>query len=297
MNQSRVVFQRSSPSSITGAAMNSRERRVEAIQQFFLMMEKKFGGNIKSLMDTGLQAEVIESKSFIRTEDLKRLMNHDATAIHVKQFYDPQISKDLGKSIAEKALLHANNWRIGSNNNNNSSSSNDVSRGMESSDVSTMGEYLPFNVVACNGSNNKNSMDAYFDGVQREFQKRKQNYDKPIWPLDQLRLELDEAWPAGAGLARDKQTKRPFGAGLPRIMMGPTRWKKDGYIHVDEMAPLTSNQGLFSANIYLQLPDKNNTNDQISTNKNIHTNTNAGDFAIWPLGIRSRWDWYKVSAS
>ena len=83
---------------------------------------------------------------------------------------------------------------------------------------------------------------------------------------------------------------------LPRIMMGPTRWKKDGYIHVDEMAPLSSQQGLFSASIYLQLPDQT-TDHEIFNKTNVHTGTNAGDFAIWPLGIRSRWDWYKVRAS
>ena len=55
--------------------------------------------------------------------------------------------------------------------------------------------------------------------------------------------------------------------------MGPTRWKK-GFIHVDEMAPLRSNQGLFSANIYLQMPKPQ-----------------ALD--IWPMGVRTRWDWYR----
>ena len=64
-----------------------------------------------------------------------------------------------------------------------------------------------------------------------------------------------------------------MGGGLARIMMGPTRWKK-GYIHVDDMGPLKTSQGLFSANIYLQMPQPQ-----------------AMD--IWPLGVRSRWDWYR----
>jgi len=99
-----------------------------------------------------------------------------------------------------------------------------------------------------------------------------------LWPLDELRLELDEAWDAGAGLARDQKSNRPFGGGLPRVMIGPTRWRQ-GFIHVDELGPLHPEHGLFSANIYLQLP---------------HGSENDGTIHIWPLGIRSKLDWYKV---
>jgi hypothetical protein len=101
--------------------------------------------------------------------------------------------------------------------------------------------------------------------------------------MDQLRLEIDEAWPQGGGLGRQSQgQQRPFGGGLPRVMMGPTRWKK-GFVHVDEMGPLKENQELFSANIYLQLPLDSATMKQRA-------------LEIWPLGIRNRWDWYRVSS-
>jgi len=97
-----------------------------------------------------------------------------------------------------------------------------------------------------------------------------------LWPVDQFRLELDEVWKGGgAGLARDTKTSRCMGAGLTRIMDGSSlRWKK-GFIHVDEMAPLNPNKGLFSANIYLQTPSSSPLLD------------------IWPLNIQSRWDWYR----
>jgi hypothetical protein len=63
------------------------------------------------------------------------------------------------------------------------------------------------------------------------------------------------------------------------IMMGPTQWKK-GFIHVDEMAPLSSTTGLFfSANVCLQLAENAKTD---------------GVIQIWPVGIRSRWDWCRV---
>ena len=72
---------------------------------------------------------------------------------------------------------------------------------------------------------------------------------------------------------------RPFGGGLPRIMRGPTRWKC-GFIHVDELGPLDPNRGLFSANIYLNMPPENK---------------DKGGLYVWPLGVRSRLDWYRVS--
>jgi hypothetical protein len=91
---------------------------------------------------------------------------------------------------------------------------------------------------------------------------------------------------------------------LPRVMKGPTRWKR-GFVHVDEMAPLHPERGLFSANIYLQLPDNenNNRNDVVGEHDNtnrdnedvVKNDNNNGQevLEIWPLGIRSRWDWYR----
>ena len=99
--------------------------------------------------------------------------------------------------------------------------------------------------------------------------------------FNKKRLELDEIWPYGAGLARDdKNLDRCKSGGLTRITKGPTRWK-NGFIHVDEMAPLNTNSGYFSANIYLQLPSSDDKEEPV--------------LDIWPLDIRNRWDWYKVS--
>ena len=174
-----------------------------------------------------------------------------------------------------------------------------TSRGLESSDVSTLGEHAPFNLVSTSGK--QDSVESYFAGARKEMQNRRwqvietengNTRRKPrLWPLDKLRLELDEAWPAGAGLAReDADRKRPFGAGLPRVMIGPTRWRK-GFIHVDDLGPLLVNRGLFSANIYLKLP--HNSIEASSTSSNVSQEC-SGALHIWPLGIRSRLDWYKV---
>ena len=52
------------------------------------------------------------------------------------------------------------------------------------------------------------------------------------------------------------------------------------------MGPLDEQKGLFSANIYLQLPDDGYTDDDISQE-------GQTVIQIWPVGIRSRWDWYR----
>jgi hypothetical protein len=166
-----------------------------------------------------------------------------------------------------------------------------TSRGLESSDVSTLGQYSPFNVASA--GNNPSTMNEYFLGVQQEHCIRRidsQTQGPFLWPLDLLRLQLDEAWPAGAGLARSEDG-RPFGGGLPRIMRGPTRWRK-GYIHVDEMGPLNLSMGLFSANIYLQLPDVVSSDHDGGVTAS--TGTDAQNvLEIWPTSIRTRWDWYR----
>lgn len=255
--------------------MKSVNRSAEssaALRKAFAWIESRYGG---LPMDAGSASEVIQSDA-LHSKDLQRLLHHDATALHVKGFYNTLAASQLGAQLAKEANQgKGNNWKVS------------TSRGLESSDVTTMGEHTPYNVAT--GSKDPADIDAYFEGVRREFQQRRNIFsDKSgigsprLWPLDKFRLELDEAWPMGAGLARETSgNRRPFGGGLPRVMMGPTRWKR-GFVHVDEMGPLNEQQGLFSANIYLQLPSDSESRKQRC-------------LEIWPLGVRSRWDWYRVS--
>jgi len=255
--------------------MNSGMRSAEsaaAMRTFFAWLEKRYGGLV---MDTGRRAQVIVRDQVLEGADLQRLVTHEATALHVKGFYETNAAQTLGERLAEEARKgRARNWKVS------------TSRGLESSDVSTLGAHPPFNVACANGS--QAEMDAYFEGVRQELGERRRVVEDDavrheLWPLDKFRLELDEAWPEGAGLARETTgEKRPFSGGLPRVMMGPTRWKR-GFIHVDEMGPLSPTQGLFSANVYLQLPSGD------------ETSLTQPALQIWPLGIRSRWDWYRVS--
>jgi len=241
----------------------------QALRALFEWIGKQYGG---LPLDVGKSAEVITRRNYIQSEDLIRLARHEAAAIHVQGFYSKNASIELGSKLSEDALSgKGQNWKIS------------TSRGLESSDVSTLGEHPPFNVVAtATNDERKSREDCYFDGVQRELQSRRLVHGTPqLWPLDLLRLSLDESWPSGAGLARESSNqKRPFSGGLPRIMKGPTRWSK-GFIHVDEMAPLDPNVGLLSANIYLKVPEGDETDDGIPV------------LDLWPVGVRSRWDWYR----
>jgi len=237
------------------------------MRRFFKVLEERFGGSLP--LDVGPSSEVMVREE-LRTEDLRRLFQHEATALHIPNFFPKTSAIELGSQLAQQVQDgEARNWKVS------------TSHGLESSDVFTLGAHGPYNVAVSN-----QSIDEYYTRVREELRRRRKNDEtnaaKVIWPLDQFRLELDQAWPQGAGLARDTQDPTRYrGGGLPRIMLGPTRWKK-GFVHVDELAPLSTTQGFFSANIYLQLPnskDKDQPQDILE---------------IWPLAVKTKWDWYKV---
>lgn len=80
-------------------------------------------------------------------------------------------------------------------------------------------------------------------------------------------------WPEGASLRKDGDG-RAYLAGVARVMRGPTRYV-EGFMHVDELAPMVERRGTFSANVYLKVPPT------------------GGELAVWPLAVRSRWDFYR----
>jgi hypothetical protein len=343
------------------------------MREFFDALERRYG-NLHDLFDDGPSGETIVSSpndgdydddgdGVLRTDDLVRLFRHEATALHVPNFYHPDTASSLGDELIRESSSSSSwsgggrrrrregggrgggiggggvsNWKVS------------TSRGLESSDVYTLGEHVPYNVAVASattatagaargidddggrrredgddddGSSNSSSTDDYFEGVRREFRSRRlrrrfqDDYDddddvddgyRPdryrLWPLDKLRLELEEAWPAGAGLAREGGTtgsRRPFGGGLPRIMRGPTRWRR-GFVHVDELGPLDPENGLFTANIYLKMPTPRHPPPSPDTEGNASSSissapppSDSGALYIWPLGVRRRWDWYRVS--
>lgn len=337
---------------------------------FFQQIETNYG-NLSSLFDTGKPGEtIVVEDGIIHPHHLVRLMTHEATALHIRKFYNGDCAERLGRELlmmndeSQQYPQHQQSAMGGGFNgggfggNKRKNWKINTPRGLESSDVMTVGEHMPYNVaysssVAMGGRNRKEDVggglggtisnsssenqrsspiDDYFEGVQREFRLRRHpkkitnensrhsddhehHYYHPLWPLDKLRLELEEAWPSGAGLAREYDQKkqrmtttkkkditnesnvrypRPYGGGLTRIMQGPTRWKR-GFIHVDEMGPLDNTRGLFSANIYLAVPEVFSAGSIDNSSDDEGWKKDVGALHVWPLGVRSRWDWYRVS--
>mmetsp|Transcript_7587 Transcript_7587/g.19175 ORF Transcript_7587/g.19175 Transcript_7587/m.19175 type:complete len:359 (+) Transcript_7587:36-1112(+) len=282
------------------SATTSKES-TRALRHFFAWLESNYGGLVFDPSPKIIQSS---GPSSLLAADLLALMRHDVTAIHVKGFYPKTAAIRLGRQLALESETKRRVWKVS------------TSRGLESSDVSTLGEHAPFNVASAMGKE-----EEYFQGVGREFYKRRfemsdnrggdddndndDNKLPTLWPLDLLRLSLDEVWPWGAGLARtttasskekDPSKQLPFSAGLPRIMQGPSRWRQ-GFIHVDELGPLDVSRGLFSANIYLQLPEPEDkpTNQQQTEAES--SNIPQDILHIWPMAIKSRWDWYRNALS
>ncbi|MBK6694402.1 MAG: hypothetical protein IPG50_19670 [Myxococcales bacterium] len=77
-------------------------------------------------------------------------------------------------------------------------------------------------------------------------------------PVDKLRLELDELWPAGANVSSDNPYRRKMLVGLARVMRpeglldGLSRL--EGIVHTDSSMLLDAGRGCFSANAYLKVP-------------------------------------------
>jgi hypothetical protein len=135
-------------------------------------------------------------------------------------YYHKRTATKLGMELLHESQQENNNgegrrnWKVS------------TSRGLESSDVITLGKHTPYNVAVAaaltrrSGSTNedeindnkksKDGTDDYFEGVQKEFRSRRirkqqqttndhvnddgddnEDYYR-LWPLDKLRLELEE---------------------------------------------------------------------------------------------------------
>ena len=68
-----------------------------AARRFFALLESRYGG-LSRLLDIGPAAEVIRrDDGILRGSDLRRLASHEATAVHVKGFYERGAAEELGR--------------------------------------------------------------------------------------------------------------------------------------------------------------------------------------------------------
>ncbi|KAJ1450820.1 hypothetical protein M885DRAFT_447201 [Pelagophyceae sp. CCMP2097] len=236
--------------------MATQVARRAAISDMFALIERKWG-NFEALFDRSLRVERCHE---LKHESLERLFTHQTLALVVPNFVEKTLLEPLASRLVAKAVKYRTNWQISSN------------RGLESSDV-LVPVGTPFNVAVA-----KKSVDEYFDdGVPRATKMLRELSGGGASIIDVLRCDLDAAWRGGATRLRD-DGGRAHHAALPRVMVGPTKWL-NGYVHVDDLAPLSPFAGLFSANVYLRLPPV------------------GGELELWPCGFWNRIQFYRNASA
>jgi len=252
---------------------------------FFDAIESRFG-RLGDLVEKFPGPAVLTSRNHIDAGQLRALFHHECAALHVKGFYDYRASAALAKNLLERDATKPahESWEVA------------TGKGMESSDVRAVCG-TPFAVAMNDARSNPAALGHYFDEAESEIRlmRSQRAWESPsdgipdgqgygnsgpsiMSPLDKLRLELDEAWRSGATLLKDTRTGRPYLPGLGRIMKGPTK-SPEGFAHVDELLPISSSQGLFSANIYLEMPPS------------------GGELHIWGVAFKSKWDFYRHAST
>ena len=247
-------------------------------------VEKRFG-NMESLVDPAVHSVATLPDGRITRSALEKLFSHQVSAVRVPNFYPVSASRKLAETFLKSKDAWGKNWKVSS------------SRGMESSDVDSIG--TPYNVALGGGAE---AVKKYFDDAELLRQQLRENGGQAmvdeeeaaipsvyptLTPIDLLRLQLDETWPDGATVGKDKQTGRALLAGAGRIMRGEKDRVRDGaevpkfmdgFCHVDDLSVMGPTGGLFSANVYLRTPQYG-----------------GGELKIWPLTIKSRLDFLKNS--
>tara|TARA_B110000208_G_C11689263_1_gene401664 strand:+ start:54 stop:1109 length:1056 start_codon:yes stop_codon:yes gene_type:complete len=267
-------------------------------------LESKTLQSLEPLVDPKLH-QVITSKHLSR-EILVELFSHRCAAVRIPNFYP----EDMIPIMRDKLLTssHRTNWKV-----------TDPQRGLENSSVESIGIPLAMATTADHSdasTDEEDRMSKYF-ATSRDLTRslrtggiRDQKNSTPesssssssssssysssssssssatfssslvLTPIDKLRLELDEEWSGGARVGRHAKTGRPLLAGAGRIMY-PTNRDDRGFCHVDDIAIMSDNHGVFSANVYLETPPQGC----------------GGELHVWPLSIRNRMEFYNHSAS
>ena len=249
--------------------------------------------------------KVITSETLSR-EVLAELFEHRCCAIRIPNFYP----KEMIPIMKDRLLTspHRTNWKV-----------TDPQRGLENSNVESIGIPLAMATTGSNAEEgNVDGMTKYFETARDLTRGLRATNEinlattttatstattattatstattatpapspSPSWsslimtPIDKLRLELDEEWPGGARVGRDAKTKQALLAGAGRIM-SPTNSNDSGFCHVDDIAIMSNNHGIFSANVYLETPPHGC----------------GGELNIWPIQISNRMEFYNHSAS
>lgn len=190
---------------------------------------EKYLKKIKSDDSTVLVTEKLSAES------LKALIvENSICAIHVPNF----CPSDVADSLSKSALDDYKHWKLG---------------GVLGTDMFFAGESIPKEVA----DHSWPDFCRYFR-ERENFVSRQRSLSGGNWPVDQLRLELDQAWPFGACLGQYLEQKlRPA---IMRIMQEDNGLNisspQYGFIHTDDFPKLDYSRGTFTANIYLKIPEE-----------------------------------------
>ena len=180
-------------------------------------------------------SEVIVTNE-LTTNYLQALIaNNNICAIHIPGFCSSKIANSLSKCGLEEYT----HWKLDG--------------GAVSTDMFYAGGSIPIEVA----SHSWPDFNRYF-GEREDFVDKQRKMSGGTWPVDRLRLALDEAWPFGVYLGHYLGQKlRPA---IMRIMDEKNNFNfsipEYGFIHTDDFPTLKPSQGTFSANIYLKIPEK-----------------------------------------
>lgn len=197
--------------------------------------EKLFNFFEKYLKEIDSDNSMVLVTDKISTGSLKALIAENRIcAIHVPNFCSPEVAESLSKS----ALEEFTHWKLG---------------GVLSTDMFYAGGSIPKEVA----DHSWPDFCRYFS-ERDDFVSRQRTLSHGKWPVDRLRLELDQAWPFGACLGQYLGQKlRPA---IMRVMQEKNGFDfsspKHGFIHTDDSLKLDYSRATFTANIYLKIPEE-----------------------------------------
>jgi hypothetical protein len=153
----------------------------------------------------------------------------DVCAVHVRRFCTPEVAARLSALAAGEQPR----WSL---------------RGEVETDTFFAADSVPGELA----HRSRADFFRYFAGWEG-FVARQREASGGAWPVDRLRLALDEGWPGGARLG-DFAGGRARPA-IVRVMRPETRSVPAlGFIHRDDPRPMSAARGVASASIYLDVP-------------------------------------------
>jgi hypothetical protein len=179
---------------------------------------------------------------------------HSACAIHIRGF----CPTDIADRLSTHALSEFTQWKI---------------HGKITTDMFYAGGSIPNEVAKRSWPEFKR----YFS-ERDDFINSQRKLSGGNWPADRLEAELRETWPGGAVIGRWLGHKmrpammRVMQGGVNDMLASPAHGL--GYIHTDGSFYLRPSYGMFSANIYLKLPEE------------------GGALCVWGVNLGSERNWH-----